>query len=86
MDKPTKPKFTRDQRVAVAVGIADLAVRAVALVDLARRPAEQVLGSKAAWAACLVIFNGLGAPATYFLIGRRRAAAGQEPIGTVDSS
>lgn len=44
-----------------------------ALIDLARRPAAQVRGSKARWALAVVVVNSLGAvPLAYLLYGRRR--------------
>jgi len=85
MERPKQSKLTRDQRVAVIVGVVDVAIRAVALVDLARRPAAQVHGPKAAWAACLAIFNGLGAPAAYFLIGRRHPTGAEQSDGIAES-
>ena len=48
-------------------------LKIAALVDLARRPAEQVRGSKALWAAVVVLLNSVGAaPVAYFAYGRRR--------------
>jgi hypothetical protein len=48
------------------------AVKVAALVDLARRPASQVRGSKAAWATAITLVNSAGAvPLAYFLRGRR---------------
>lgn len=44
-----------------------------ALIDLVRRPASQVRGSKARWALAVVVVNSLGAvPLAYLLYGRRR--------------
>jgi hypothetical protein len=58
------------QRVAIATGAAvELVLTTVALVDLARRPAAQVRGSKALWAlGCFVQPVG---PIAYLSIGRR---------------
>jgi hypothetical protein len=42
-----------------------------ALVDLKRRPASQVRGSKARWATAVVLVNSVGAvPLAYLLYGR----------------
>lgn len=47
-------------------------LKVAALVDIRRRPANQIRGSKLAWAACVVLVNSLGgAPLAYFLFGRR---------------
>ncbi len=57
----------------VVVGGLDLALRACALVDLARRPASEVNGPKSAWALALSLVNSAGAvPLTYLFLGRRR--------------
>ncbi|MDO8188440.1 PLD nuclease N-terminal domain-containing protein [Conexibacter sp. JD483] len=54
----------------VAAGIVQLSLSAAALLDLRRRPAEQVRGSKKLWtAASFVNFVG---PLAYFTFGRRR--------------
>jgi hypothetical protein len=57
------------QRVAiVALASVELALTATALVDLARRPADQVRGPKALWAlGCFVQPVG---PVTYLAAGR----------------
>jgi hypothetical protein len=53
-------------------GAVDGALRLTALIDLARRPAEQVRGSKKAWAAAILLINSMGAvPLAYFTHGRR---------------
>ena len=48
-----------------------LALAATAWTDLARRPADQVNGSKTKWAAVIGI-NFIG-PVLYFAKGRRKA-------------
>jgi len=47
-----------------------VALLAAALVDLRRRPADQINGSKAVWSAVAFV-NFLG-PLAYFAFGRRR--------------
>ena len=63
--------LTTRQRVAIVAGATvEIALTSVALVDLARRPAEQVRGSKALWAlGCFVQPVG---PVAYLTVGRRR--------------
>jgi hypothetical protein len=55
------------------VGMAfESAFKIAALVDLARRPTEQVRGSKKAWAVAIMAINSMGAvPLAYFTHGRR---------------
>jgi len=63
----------RTRRVIVVAAAIEGALKVAALVDLKRRPAEQVRGSKQIWTAAIVLTNSAGAvPVTYFLRGRRR--------------
>jgi len=56
----------------VAAGAIEGALKAAALIDLARRPSSEVRGSKAAWAVGVSLINSLGAlPVAYFAWGRR---------------
>ena len=61
------------RRVVVAVGSVEAALKVAALVDLVRRPAEQVRGPKWRWALAIVVVNSVGlVPLAYFRYGRRR--------------
>ena len=61
------------KRLLITVGVIDAGMRAWALVDLKNRPADEVNGSKAAWALGLAVVNSAGLlPAAYLLFGRRR--------------
>jgi hypothetical protein len=49
-------------------------LKILALIDIRRRPAAQIRGSKKKWAAAVVLVNSVGAvPIAYFLYGRRGA-------------
>ena len=62
----------RTRRVVMVMAALEGAVKVAALVDLARRPASQVRGSKAAWATAITLINSAGAvPLAYFVRGRR---------------
>ena len=62
----------RTRRLIVVAGVLEGLLKVVALVDLARRPASEVRGSKAAWAAAVTLINALGAvPIAYFAYGRK---------------
>lgn len=64
---------TRTQVLIVLGAGVEGAAKAAALVDLARRPQDQVRGRKALWAWAIVLVNAFGAvPAAYFRYGRRR--------------
>jgi hypothetical protein len=71
-DKKRWDDFTPAQQAAILVAASiELALTATALVDLARRPREQVRGPKALWAlGCVVQPVG---PIAYLVAGRRRA-------------
>lgn len=60
------------RRLVVVGASIEGALKIAALVDLARRPADRVRGSKKAWATAIVLVNSMGAvPVAYFLRGRR---------------
>jgi hypothetical protein len=63
------------RRAAVmSVAAVGLGLRTWALVDLRRRPAENVKRPKAAWGAGLSVVSSAGLlPLAYLLFGRRRA-------------
>ena len=54
----------------VATGVVEVVLLAATLIDLKRRPAGQINGSKRVWTA-LAFVNVLG-PISYFTFGRRR--------------
>ena len=62
------------RRLVVVGGVVDGVLKAAALADLARRPAEEVKGSKAWWAVVLTLANSLGiVPLVYFKFGRQKS-------------
>jgi Family of unknown function (DUF5652) len=66
----------RTRRFIVVAGVIDGTLKIAALVDLARRPARAVRGSKAAWVVSVSLVNSLGVlPIVYFVRGRRGPAS-----------
>jgi Phospholipase_D-nuclease N-terminal len=61
---------TRSRRLITATGVIEMALLAATLIDLKRRPAEQIKGSKRMWTG-LAFINIIG-PLAYFTLGRRR--------------
>lgn len=57
------------RRFVVVAAAAELTLKIAAAIDITRRPADQIRGSKRAWYGALLI-NGFG-PIGYFLLGRR---------------
>ena len=62
---------SRQQRAIIAAGVVQNALLVAALIDLRRRPAEQVNGNKRLWVA-LSFVNFVG-PIAYFALGRKRS-------------
>jgi hypothetical protein len=66
----------RRRRLIIAAGVAETTLKTAALIDLKRRPASQIRGSKWIWAAVVVLVNSFGAaPLSYFAFGRRRLSS-----------
>jgi hypothetical protein len=66
----------RARRLIVVTSAVEGMLKAAALIDLARRPAGTVRGSKKAWAVSVLLVNSLGIlPIVYFLRGRRGSAS-----------
>lgn len=75
--KRWKDLSPRARRLIVSGATFEAVLKAVALVDLKRRPAEEVNGSRARWAAAIVLLNSGGlVPVLYLLRGRRTAPRG----------
>lgn len=73
MPKKTWSELSDAQKTAIlVVGSVELALTATALVDLARRPAEQVRGRKALWALGVLV-QPVG-PIAYLAWGARKPA------------
>ena len=62
----------RSRTLVVAVGVVEVVLLAVTLIDIKRRPADQINGSKRMWTA-LAFINIVG-PIAYFTLGRRRSS------------
>ena len=64
---------SRTRQLIIAGGVFEGALKVAALVDLSRRPASEVRGSKVRWALAVTLINSVGAvPVAYFSYGRRR--------------
>lgn len=67
-----KDLSTRQRATALTMMSIQVSLAVSAWADLAKRPAEQVNGSKAKWAAVIAV-NYIG-PLLYFTKGRRKTA------------
>jgi hypothetical protein len=61
---------TAQKRAIVLSGTVQIALLAAALLDIYRRPEEEIRGNKLLWT--LVSFVNFVGPISYFLFGRRR--------------
>lgn len=72
-----RPKWSdlspRTRRLIIAGAAVETSLKAAALVDIKRRPASQIRGSKWMWIPAVTVVNSAGlAPLAYFVFGRRR--------------
>lgn len=66
----------RSRRLIIAAAVAEAGLKTAALIDIKRRPASQLRGSKWIWAPAVVNINSFGgAPLAHFAFGRRRPTA-----------
>ena len=62
----------RTRKLIIVVAVAEAILKGAALIDLKRRPANQVRGPKWLWAPVIAVVNSAGAvPISYFVFGRR---------------
>jgi len=70
----------RSRKVVIATAIGEAFLKTAVLIDIRRRPASQIRGSKRMWIVAAVLVNSAGVgPLSYFAFGRRRHAEGVEP-------
>lgn len=65
----------RNRKLIVAAAVVEGGLKAAVLVDLKRRPASQIRGSKQLWAAAMLVNSAGVLPLAYFVYGLRPAAA-----------
>ena len=69
----------RSRRLIIAAAIGEAVLKAAVLIDIRRRPASQIRGSKRMWIIAAVLVNSAGVgPLSYFAFGRRRHSEGDE--------
>lgn len=64
----------RNRRLIIVAGVFEACLKAAMLIDIRRRPASQIRGSKWLWRP-LAAVNFFG-PVAYFAFGRRRERVG----------
>ena len=67
----------RSRKVIIATAIGEAILKTAVLIDIRRRPASQIRGSKRMWIVAAVLVNSAGVgPLSYFAFGRRPHAEG----------
>ncbi len=65
----------RNRKLIIAAAIGEAVLKTAVLIDIRRRPASQIRGSKWMWVVAAVLVNSAGVGSlSYFAFGRRRHA------------
>ena len=64
----------RTRWIITAGAVVEAGLKAAVLIDLRRRPASQIRGSKRLWASAMLVNSAGLIPISYFAFGRRRDA------------
>jgi hypothetical protein len=73
----------RSRRLIISGAVGEAVLKTAVIIDIRRRPASQIRGSKRMWIVAAVLVNSAGVgPLSYFAFGRRRRAAGSEAAAT----
>ncbi len=66
------------RRLLLIAGVAEGILKLVALIDLKRRPSDQIRGPKWLWATSIAVVGSAGVlPISYFILGRRPKPRGE---------
>ncbi len=60
------------RRLLIGAAVAEAGLKAAVLIDIKRRPAEQIRGPKWLWASSMIVNSAGVIPLSYFAFGRRR--------------
>lgn len=61
------------RRLIIVTAVAESILKGAAIIDIKRRPADQIRGPKWLWVPVIALVNSAGVvPVSYFLFGRRR--------------
>ena len=64
------------RKLIIVTAVAESILKGAALIDIKRRPADQIRGPKWLWVPVVTLVNSLGiVPISYFVFGRRRPPA-----------
>ncbi len=68
--KKWSDRSKRSRTLIVATGVVEVVLLVATLIDIKRRPADQIEGSKRMWTA--LAFVNFAGPIAYFAFGRRQ--------------
>jgi Phospholipase_D-nuclease N-terminal len=69
----------RSRKLIITAAIGEAVLKTAVLIDIRRRPASQIRGSKRMWIIAAVLVNSAGVGSlSYFAFGRRRRAGDVE--------
>jgi hypothetical protein len=68
----------RSRRLIIGAAIGEAVLKTAVLIDVRRRPASLIRGSKRMWIVAAVLVNSAGVgPLSYFVFGRRQQPSNQ---------
>jgi hypothetical protein len=63
----------RNRKLIIAAAATEAVLKTAVLIDIRRRPASEIRGSKRMWIVAAVVVNSAGiGPISYFVFGHRR--------------
>ena len=68
----------RARRILTAAAVGEALLKAAALLDIRRRPADQIRGSKRAWSLAMIVNSAGLIPISYFLFGVRHTDSDEQ--------
>jgi hypothetical protein len=80
MARRNEPLSPSARRILIVAAAAEAGLKAAALLDMRRRPASQIRGSKKAWSLAMIANSAGLIPLSYFVFGVRRAETPDETV------
>jgi len=72
MARPRNNLSPRTRRLLTVAAVVEAGLKAAALLDMRRRPASQIRGSKKGWSWAMIVNSAGLIPISYFVFGVRR--------------
>jgi hypothetical protein len=68
----------RTRKLIITTAVAEGILKVMALIDIKRRPRDEIRGRKWLWAVAVTVVNSVGiVPISYFVFGRRQQPPSQ---------